>query len=644
MTTHATNLTKKAKRDRMAPVLAAPPVGQHTPAVEDIDYRALLIGDQAENGGIFKELLGQLVDDHIGWRQNYMPGDRAGISVHDKTLPQYGAGQERMREVIAELSTRLRAGSVPWNSAGRYWGQMNAETLMPAILAYSYAMLWNPNNVALGSSMATSQMEAEVGEDFAKLFGFEGGWGHLCADGSIANLEGLWYARSLKSIPLALAATLPDTVAGKSDWELLNMSVEDILDTLRDLTPEQYDQVKAASSRSGKNLNRLGKWIVPETKHYSWLKALDIIGVGLDQMIAIPVSENYRMDIDALTSTVEELARTKTPILGLVTVVGTTEEGAVDEVDKIIALRERMMESGLYFYIHCDAAYGGYGRSLFFDTDGRFVDYDELAELHQRHGLFSEGVSVSEDVYKGYKAISQVESVTIDPHKMGYVPYAAGGIATRIKEMRNVISYFAPYVFEKGTVAPDMLGAFTLEGSRAGATAAAVWAAHRCLPLDVSGYGRLIGSTMDTAHRFRDFLAGLIFTVGGRTVRAYPLHNPDFNMVDWVFKPDDMTSLAEVNALNEKVWDLSSYLAGHVYNNLFITSHTTFALDDYGNSPVTFIKTLGFDEADWKSVKAVTLLRASILDPYLKSDELFTYYTGAIKAAFQERLTVVMSS
>jgi hypothetical protein len=189
-----------------------------------------------------------------------------------------------------------------------------------------------------------------------------------------------------------------------------------------------------------------------------------------------------------------------------------------------------------------------------------------------------------------------------------------------------------------------MLGAFTLEGSRAGATAAAVWAAHRCLPLDVSGYGRLIGSTMDTAHRFRDFLAGLTFTVGGRTVRAYPLHNPDFNMVDWVFKPDDMTSLAEVNALNEKVWDLSSYLAGHVYNNLFITSHTTFALDDYGNSPVTFIKTLGFDEADWKSVKAVTLLRASILDPYLKSNDLFTYYTEAIKAAFQERLTEVMSS
>ncbi|MEO8527888.1 MAG: hypothetical protein ABI435_02310, partial [Pseudolysinimonas sp.] len=264
-----------AMKSAVADTIAAP---QHEPALEeklatDLDYRALFIGDQAENGPIFKELLEQLVDEHLGWRQNYMPGDRAAISVRDEATPEYGAAQLRMREVMTDLSQRLRAGSVPWNSAGRYWGHMNAETLMPSILAYTFAMLWNPNNVALESSMATSKMEAEVGEDFAKLFGFDKGWGHLSADGSIANLEGIWYARSFKSIPLALAATLPETVAGKSEWELLNMSVEQILDTLAGLTPEQYDQVKAASSRSGKNIDRLGKWIVPETKHYSWVKA-----------------------------------------------------------------------------------------------------------------------------------------------------------------------------------------------------------------------------------------------------------------------------------------------------------------------------------------------------------------------------------
>ena len=614
---------------------------QGDPAPE-LDFRALFIGDQSENGEIFKDQLGRLVEDHLGWRKNYMPGDRAGITTHDQGSAGYRATQARMADVMTELSQRMRAGSVPWNSAGRYWGHMNAETLMPSILAYTFAMMWNPNNVALESSMATSQMEVEVGQDFAKLFGFDEGWGHLCSDGSLANLEGLWYARCMKSIPLALAEVLPQCVWGRTDWQLLNMSVEEVLSILDDLAPDDYDRVKAASSRSGRHLPRLGKWIVPETKHYSWVKALDITGVGLDQMVAVPVQENYRMDVVALEQTIRDLVAQGTPVLGVVVVAGTTEEGAVDEIDQVVALRKRLQAEGTYFYIHCDAAYGGYARSLFFDTDGRFVDQDELAELHGRHHLFAHDTPVSESVYRGFKAISEVESVTVDPHKMGYVPYAAGGIAIRHQSMRNVISYFAPYVFERGVEAPDMLGAFTLEGSRAGATAAAVWAAHRCLPLDVSGYGRLVASGMQTANRFRRFLEGLTFTVKGRTIRAYPLIQPDFNMVDWAFKADDMTSLAEVNALNQGVYDLSSYLAPHAYNNVFITSHTKFSTADYGDAPVTFIETMGFDEHQWHQEKTVTLLRASILDPYLESDELFDYYTAAIRSAFELRLNEVL--
>ena len=612
--------------------------------MSDLDYRGLFIGDEAENGGIFKELLGQLVDDHLGWRKNYMPGDHPGIVLHDKSTPEYKLSQERLREVMGELSQRMRSGSVPWNSAGRYWGHMNAETLMPSILAYTFAMLWNPNNVALESSMATSQMEAEVGDDLAKLFSFPDGWGHLSADGSIANLEGIWYARCFKSIPLALAETMPHLVDGKTHWELLNMSVEETLALLKQLSPDDYDVVKAASSRSGRNLSKLGKWIVPETKHYSWVKALDIIGIGLDQMVAIPVTENYRMDVDLLASKIDELASSHTPILGVVAVVGTTEEGAVDELDKIVALRRKMHEAGTYFYIHCDAAYGGYGRSLFFDTDGRFVDFSELAGLLRQHEiLVDENAAVSEDVYNGFKAISEVESVTIDPHKMGYVPYAAGGIAIRLKEMRNVISYFAPYVFEKGVEAPDMLGAYTLEGSRAGATAAAVWAAHRCLPLNVSGYGRLVGSGMQTAHRFKTFLSTYSITIGDRVIRAYPLHEPDFNMVDWAFKADDMATLSEVNELNQHFYELSSNLAGHEYNNIFITSHTRFSTDDYGNTPVTFIEALGLDEDEWATEKSVTLLRASILDPYLSSRELFDDYMEVLTEAFDQRLTKILA-
>ena len=79
-------------------------------------------------------------------------------------------------------------------------------------------------------------------------------------------------------------------------------------------------------------------------------------------------------------------------------------------------------------------------------------------------------------MYDAYKAIELAESVTIDPHKMGYIPYSAGGIVIQDIRMRDVISYFATYVFEKGADIPALLGAYILEGSKAGATVASVWA------------------------------------------------------------------------------------------------------------------------------------------------------------------------
>ncbi len=283
--------------------------------MKDMDIKAVFIGDKAENGAVYKMLLNKMVDEHLGWRENYLPGDLPAISEEDKLAPRYIATRERMMTVLDEVSERMRAGSIPWHSAGRYWGQMNAETLMPSLLAYNYAMLWNPNNVALESSMATSQMEAEVGQDFADLFNMTDGWGHITADGSIANLEGLWYARCIKSIPLAVKEVFPEKVENKTEWELLNLSVEEILEMIEKFTDEELDAVKAASSRSGKHIQELGKWLVPQTKHYSWMKALDICGVGLDQMIAIPVQEDYRMDVAELEKTIRELAEQKIPTL-----------------------------------------------------------------------------------------------------------------------------------------------------------------------------------------------------------------------------------------------------------------------------------------------------------------------------------------
>ncbi|MCU6339680.1 tyrosine decarboxylase, partial [Enterobacter quasiroggenkampii] len=133
---------------------------------------------------------------------------------------------------------------------------------------------------------------------------------------------------------------------------------------------------------------------------------------------------------------------------------------------------------------------------------------------------------LTEDVYEAFKAMSKVESITIDPHKMGYIPYSAGAIVIQDIRMRDAISYFATYVFEKGADIPALLGAYILEGSKAGATAAAVWTAHKVLPLNVTGFGKLMGASIEGAYRFYNFLKERTFNVNGKVIKLHPLTKP----------------------------------------------------------------------------------------------------------------------
>lgn len=609
----------------------------------DINLKALFLGDKGENVDLFKELLLKMLDEHVGWRQNYQPQDLPVITPQDKSSDSFEETADHIRSVFNELSSKLRTQSLPWHTAGRFWGHMNSETLMPSIIAYTAAMLWNGNNVAYESSPGTSQMEEEVGHELASLMSYpkDKGWGHICADGSIANLEGLWYARNMKSLPLAFREVAPKYVEGKSEWELLNMSAEEILDIM-DKIPDQLEEVKAHSARSGKHLDKLGKWIIPQTKHYSWLKAADIIGVGLDSVVSIDVDAHYRMDIEKLEAKIRSLAAEQIPIMGVVGVVGTTEEGQIDCIDKMVELRDKLAKEGIYFYIHIDAAYGGYARAIFLDENNEFIDYGKLDDVYKKYNVFSEKNDwLTKDVYHSFKALEHVESITIDPHKMGYIPYSAGAIAIKDSRMRDAISYFATYVFEKGANIPALLGAYILEGSKAGATAAAVWTAHKVLPLNVTGYGKLIGASIEGGYRFYHFLENKEFKVKDKTIKVYPLTKPDFNMVDYVFNEVGNTDLAKMNKLNHDFFDYASYVKGGLYSNKFITSHTDFAVDDYGHSPFPFVESLGFSRDEWERERKVTVLRACALSPYAHDKEVFDEYAAKIEVAIQEKLEAI---
>ena len=170
--------------------------------------------------------------------------------------------------------------------------------------------------------------------------------------------------------------------------------------------------------------------------------------------------------------------------------MGSTEEGAVDPLADILQLRDHYRSMGLDFVVHVDGAWGGYFRSLL--RPGPLGDYADIIDDH--HQLY-----LSEHFEKHFAEIPRVDTLTLDPHKSGFVPYPAGGLCYRNRDMRELIAYTAPVVYHGGV--DVSVGSYGIEGSKPGAAAAAVYLSHRVIPLDLSGYGRLLGRCLFNSKR-----------------------------------------------------------------------------------------------------------------------------------------------
>lgn len=599
--------------------MAAKPPNRTDP----VSVEALFLGPQSENEEFFRSTLDFLIAEHVHWRRDFHPRDRPIVTPEEMRAPDFLATQDRTKAILLELSARLKDASTPWFST-RYLGHMNSDTLMVANLARMVATLYNPNNVTYESSMATSPMEIECGQDFARLVGYDPrtSWGHITTDGTVANYEALWWARNLKSFPAAVARVAPALVQDRDPWELLNLSSSDTLDLLDRAKQAGVvaDALRASVRGTGTAGPALGKLLVPSTRHYSWEKAADILGVGVENVVKVPVTDRFRIDVDRLREIIDRYASEQVPILGVVGVVGTTEEGAVDAIDALVGLRQESSQHGVSYYLHVDAAYGGYARSLFLDPKGRFAPYEEVQSRLAELGAGNDArPALSRSVWAAYRAISETDSVTIDPHKMGYVPYSAGGVALRDRRVLGLVSYSAAYVFDERNPLSLNLGSVILEGSKSGAAAASVWAAHRLVPLDARGYGQIVARSIGGAYHFVKTLEAMReFQVGGQRLVCEPLlAEPDLNIVCMAFNLKENSSLRRMNRLNEALYHASSYESGPLYSDKWITSHTVLEREVYGDSPLEFLRRLGIPADEWTRVGTVDILRAVVMHPWI---------------------------
>ncbi len=465
---------------------------------------------------------------------------RRTLNLVDEGYAQIEADRQTRDEcawVLEELEDLLRSGrgeegAVPVFAPG-YFAHMQADCLWVAALAKLAADFWNQNNVSYESSPTTTMLECEAVATLAKALV---GWsleqcaGHLVSCGSIANLEALWLAREKAAAAMLVGE---GGQAFKDLWSLTSKQV---------LEPGSW------SCLTG------GLVLASEDAHYSIEKAARILGLRLQR---VEVDEHRRMSIQKLEEALKSALEAGEKPVCVVATLGTTGFCSFDPLHEVVELRSHLhQEAGCWFHIHADAAWGG-----------------PLALLA--------GSGVLEaDVEASLKAMAQADSITIDPHKLLYIPYPAAAVLYRDKRDLTLISTHAPYLFH-GELQHKSLGTSTIEGSRPGSTAAAVWAALRLMTSSREPLSKLPRELL--LDRYKPLLAKglrdarLLYQMLRALSRHYPVKlipekPPQGNIVSFQLAPKQ-SDVAELNLTLYKLINRSLAQPGSMFLVSFNEKH-----------------------------------------------------------------------
>ncbi len=183
--------------------------------------------------------------------------------------------------------------------------------------------------------------------------------------------------------------------------------------------------------------------------HYTHSRMAGVLGV---ECRTIAADSAGRIDLDALE---DELKRGE---VGTVVLTATTTGmGSVDALADAIPLCRAHGAR-----VHVDAAYGGFFRLLSAPGVAQAAGVDAFPARHLH-------------------AIAQADSVVVDPHKHGLQPYGCGAVLFRDPAVGRHYVHDSPYTYF--TSSALHLGEISLECSRPGAAAGALWLTLKVLPL-----------------------------------------------------------------------------------------------------------------------------------------------------------------
>jgi tyrosine decarboxylase / aspartate 1-decarboxylase len=238
----------------------------------------------------------------------------------------------------------------------------------------------------------------------------------------------------------------------------------------------------------------------------------------------------------------------------VVATAGTTGIGGVDDIPAILALKEKYD-----FRLHIDAAYGGY-----------FILSDQL----------------STKTTQKFAAITQADSIVIDPHKQGLQPYGCGCVLFKNPSVGGFYKHNSPYTYFSSSELH--LGEISLECSRPGAAAVALWATQQLLPLQKGGeFAQNLSKNRAAALAFYDLLQ--------KSERFFPILAPELDIVIYAQKGK---SLSEISQASQRIFEAVAKHDLHLALFQFPTKHLS---DDFKG-----VK---------KDQKYLTCLRSSLMKP-----------------------------
>ncbi len=381
----------------------------------------------------------------VGFLNNHIVASKNALTdiEQDFINAQIPEDPEFVSDHMHHLLDKLVAQSVHTSSPS-FIGHMTSA-LPSFILPLSKLMVGlNQNLVKVETSKAFTPLERQVLGMMHNLVYqqddvFYQNWMHsaehslgaFCSGGTVANITALWVARNKLLKP---------------DGNFKGVAREGLHRAMR-----HYGYQDLAI-------------LVSERGHYSLKKSADILGIGQENVIAIPTDEKNKIDCQKLAEKCQQLAKENIKVLAIVGVAGTTETGNIDPLDKIAEIAQQNQ-----CHFHVDAAWGG-------------------------------ATLLSNKYRPLLKGIEQADSVTIDAHKQMYVPMGAGLVIFKDPASVSAIEHHAEYILRKGS---KDLGSHTLEGSRPG-MAMLVYASLHIISRP--GYEMLINQAIEKAEYFAELI------------------------------------------------------------------------------------------------------------------------------------------